>query len=119
MSYQDVLHRYIEYALPSMGFSIILLIGWCVVRKRNATAKNAYFMLFCGPVLFLEIFLLSALDRGTLLIRLSFLTMAIFLPASLYFLFIAARRGLQPPDRHPAGNSLLENGIEHDLTFIR
>ena len=92
MSYRDLLSHYIEYVLPSLGFSIILLIGWYIVRKGSTTAKNAYFILFCGPILFFEVFLLSALDKGTLLIRLCFLTVAIFLPASLYFLFIAARR---------------------------
>jgi hypothetical protein len=92
MSFPEVLERYREYALSSVGFFIFLIIGWFVVRKRGATAKNAYFILFCGPILFLQVFLLSAAHRETLLVRLIFLIIAIFLPASLYFLFIAARR---------------------------
>jgi hypothetical protein len=75
-----------------MVFLIVLLIGWWVVRERSVTAKNAYFIFFCGPVLFCEIFLVSLLRDGPLLLRLGFLSAAIFLPASLYFLFIAARR---------------------------
>ena len=92
MSFPEVLERYREYALSSIGFFIVLIIGWFIVRKRNTTAKNAYFILFCGPVLLFQVFLLSAAHKGTLLVRLIFLTIAIFLPASLYFLFIAARR---------------------------
>jgi hypothetical protein len=60
--------------------------------ERQHYGKECIFYFILRTILFFEIFLLSALDKGTLLIRLCFLTIAIFLPASLYFLFIAARR---------------------------
>jgi hypothetical protein len=84
--------RYIPDALIPIALLLLLLGGWIVVRKNSATSKNAYFIFYCGPLIFTTIFLLCLLPDGPLLLRLCFLSGAIFLPASLYFLFIAARR---------------------------
>ena len=85
---------YIPDACIPAVLLLLLIVGWIVVKKtwRSATAKNAYFIFYCAPLIFTAIFLLCLLPDGPLLLRLAFLSGAIFLPASLYFLFIAARR---------------------------
>src|SRR5215471_19197866 len=85
--------RCIPVVLIPVTLMLVLLAGWIVVRNnKSVTAKNAYFIFYCGPLIFITIFLLCLLPDGPLLLRLGFLSGAIFLPASLYFLFIAARR---------------------------
>jgi hypothetical protein len=84
-----------EALISGIGIVIVLVSGWWLwlaASKRNATAKNAYFIFFCGPVLSSAIFLLCLFPGGRRLLHIVFLSGAIFLPASLYFLFIAARR---------------------------
>ena len=95
MSLSEISQCIPEALISGIGIIIVLVSGWWlwrVVSKRNATAKNAYFIFFCGPVLSSAIFLLCFFPDGRRLLHIVFLSGAIFLPASLYFLFIAARR---------------------------
>jgi len=84
--------RFIQDALIPVALLLVLLAGWMIIRKSNATAKNAYFIFCCGPLMFTAISLVCLIPDGPLLLRLGFLSGAILFPASLYFLFIASRR---------------------------
>jgi hypothetical protein len=91
MTFPEISRYLLDLFIPVALLSV-LVAGWIVVRRRSVTAKNAYFIFYCGPFIFTTIFLVCLLPDGPLLLRLGFLSGAIFLPASLYFLFIAARR---------------------------
>ena len=74
--------RYIQDAFIPVVLLLVLLAGWLAVRKKNATAKNAYFIFCCGPMIFTAISLVCLLPDGPLLLRLGFLGAATFFPAS-------------------------------------
>src|SRR6266850_397755 len=50
------LSRYIPVACIPVVLLLVLIAGWMFVKERSATAKNAYFIFYCGPLIFTTIF---------------------------------------------------------------
>jgi len=84
------------YLLAFLGLVCLIISIWLVwmvvVRKGTKTGQAGFVIFICGPVLFIGLFLASLTDLAAMVLRVVLLICATFLPAMLYFLFIAARR---------------------------
>jgi hypothetical protein len=80
------------YLIAFLGAVCSIIAIWLVVRKGTKTGQAGFVIFICGAVLFIGLFLASLTDLAAMVLRLVLLICATFLPAMLYFLFIAARR---------------------------
>jgi hypothetical protein len=78
---------------PALAVAAVLSAAiWFVICRGKPIATTGFFIFVVGPFLFFGLVLASLTFAAPLVLRLVLLTAATFMPATLYFLFIAARR---------------------------
>jgi hypothetical protein len=78
---------------PALAVAAVLSAAiWFIICRGRPIATTGFFIFVVGPFLFFGLVLASLTSAAPLVLRLVLLTAATFMPATLYFLFIAARR---------------------------
>ena len=78
---------------PTLAVSAVLSAAiWFIICRGRPIAATGFFIFVVGPFLFFGLVLASLTPAAPLALRLVLLSAATFMPATLYFLFMAARR---------------------------
>jgi hypothetical protein len=81
------------WSVPALAVAALAsAVIWFLVLRRKPIAATGFFVFVVAPFMFFGLVLASLTWAAPLVLRLVLLTGATFMPATLYFLFIAARR---------------------------